>query len=29
VPMARVRAAFGGALPGGRVPDRIGEAKLY
>ncbi len=29
VPMARLRAAFGGALPGGRIPDRIGEAKLY
>jgi S1-C subfamily serine protease len=29
VPMARLRVAFGGALPGGRIPDRIGAAKLY
>lgn len=29
VPMARLRVAFGGALPGGRVPERIGGAKLY
>lgn len=29
VPMARLRAAFGGALPGDRIPERIGEARLY
>lgn len=29
VPMARIRAVFGAAIPGPRVPERRGEARLY